>query len=105
MHLIKKIAVASALATSMSGCVAVATPTLGLVYTNVRAPIMATENEISSKQGTSCATSLLGMFAFGDASIEKAKRSASITKVSSVSYDSFSLLGIYGRFCTLVSGA
>lgn len=54
--------------------------------------------------GTGCATNLLGLIAMGDASIDTAKRSARITEVASVDYDSFSVLGVYARFCVLVRG-
>ena len=105
MKLFKTTAAAMLLTAGLSGCATVASPAAGLLVTSVRAPITATDHVDTSKQGTSCASSILGLVAIGDASIEQAKRSGSIKAVASVSYDTFSVLGLYGRFCTIVTGS
>jgi len=57
-----------------------------------------------SKVGTSEATSILGMVATGDASIEAAKNNGGITKVSHVDFNSDNILGVYGKYTTTVYG-
>lgn len=58
----------------------------------------------SQKSGEACAQSILGLVAFGDASIEAAKNSAGIKKVATVDHKSTTILGLYGEFCTVVYG-
>ena len=47
---------------------------------------------------------MLGLFADGDASIEKAKANGGIQEVTSVDYHATSMLGIVAEFCTIVRG-
>lgn len=58
----------------------------------------------TSKTGRACVTSFFGLIATGDGSIEEAKRAGSITKVSTVDYETRNFLGIYGEHCTVVKG-
>ncbi len=58
----------------------------------------------SSKKGESCARSILGIIAFGDASIETAQKKGGINEISHVSYKLFNLLLLYSSLCTEVSG-
>jgi len=91
---------------SIAGCINVRTPAVGLLYTDTRGPITATSAKTPpTKVGTGCDTSILGLFANGDASIDAAKNSAGITEVASVDDASYSLLGgIYGTYCVTVRG-
>lgn len=90
---------------AVSGCAVVGAPVSnGMIVTNLKGPGHATTSVDATKQGTGCATNILGLFASGDASIDTAKKSARITEVSSVDYQSNSLLGIYARFCVIVRG-
>jgi hypothetical protein len=90
---------------ALTGCAMVGAPVSnGALITNLRGPGHVTTLTESPKLGTGCATNLLGLIAMGDASIDTAKRSARITEVASVDYDSFSVLGVYARFCVLVRG-
>jgi len=45
----------------------------------------------------------LALFAWGDASIESAKRDGNITEVTTIDHESFHLIG-FGAFCTIVYG-
>ncbi|MBR30226.1 MAG: hypothetical protein CMN77_02855 [Spirochaetaceae bacterium] len=54
--------------------------------------------------GKACATSYLGFFAFGDASIRAASRDEGITKIASVSHTTEGALGITATYCTIVRG-
>ena len=56
------------------------------------------------KSGEACAHSVLGVVAFGDASIEAAKKNAGITKVATVDHRTLNVLYFYGGYCTVVYG-
>ena len=85
------------------GCLAY-TPVVGVAMTMVQGPITATAFDQSSRTGKSCASSAMGLFAWGDASISTAKSIGQIKQVASVDFDTFNLLGVYGTFCTVVRG-
>ena len=77
----------------------------GAIYTNVQLPVTATDNVgTPMKTGTAQATSILGLVATGDASIEAAKKNGNITKVYHVDWDAMNVLGIYGRYTVTVYG-
>lgn len=61
-------------------------------------------SEAGSKTGESCASSILGFVATGDASISAAKKAGGISKVSSFDHKDFSILGFYASTCTVVHG-
>jgi hypothetical protein len=87
-----------------SSCAYVAAPLTGFLYTDVKAPITATSNSVSTKVGSAKAQSILGIVATGDASIEAAARSAGITKIHHVDYQSTAILGIIATFTVYVYG-
>ncbi len=90
----------------MGGC---GYPT-GMVYTGVTQPHPATRAEVSGqgksgdKHAEACATGILNLAAWGDASTDAAKKAGGITDVHSVEFRSFSILGIYTQGCTEVHG-
>ena len=88
----------------LSSCAMVSSPVLGTIYTDVKAPLAVTSNANSSKVGSAEATSILGIVATGDASIDTAAKSAGITKIHHVDVQSFSVLGIFARFTVYVYG-
>jgi hypothetical protein len=106
MHrMIKTIALCTAVA-FLSGCgVFLHAPVKGLIFTAVEGPITATTSQANTRRGESCAWSLLALIALGDASIDQAKTNGQIREVSTVDHESFSLLGIYTHFCTVVRGS
>lgn len=57
-----------------------------------------------TKIGESCASSILGVVAVGDASVSAAKAAGGITQVAHVDHDNFSVLGVYATTCTVVVG-
>ncbi len=91
-------------AASLPACVA--TPVgPGLIYTNVKAPLEATgATDASTKVGRADAIQILGLVAFGDASIERAAKAAGITKIHHIDYRGFTILGIYSKFEIYVYG-
>ena len=60
------------LALLLSGCTLMDTNS-GLLYTDISYPLISTENEITEKSITVSNYSILGLFTFGNASLEKAK--------------------------------
>ncbi|NDY42025.1 hypothetical protein G3N55_04065 [Dissulfurirhabdus thermomarina] len=86
----------------LSGCVA--TPIVGMVYTDIQGPVAATSQARSPKVGTATAVGYLGLVAMGDASIETAMKNGHITKIHHVDHKSYSILGIYNKFTTIVHG-
>jgi len=88
----------------LSGCAFAIAAVIGGIYTDVKAPVGATSNSGSSKMGMASATSILGWFATGDASIETAARTAGITKISHVDFEAMSVLGLYAKYTVMVYG-
>ncbi len=85
------------------GCQPVHAPLMGIIYLDVKGPIMATD-EAGTKEGKACAQSILGLVATGDASIEAAKKAGGIQQVSYIDHHSTSILGVVAEFCTIVKG-
>lgn len=88
-----------------TGCAGVATPASGMLYGDVKWDSAIDNNGVAaSKEGKACATSLLGLLATGDASVNAAKTQGGISKVANVSHNSTNFLGLYGQYCTIVTG-
>ncbi|MGA2090914.1 MAG: TRL-like family protein [Endomicrobiales bacterium] len=104
MRIIMCLALVLVSAVFFTGCATVATPLAGGIYMDVKAPLAATNSSASSKMGTSTASSILGLVAMGDASIQAAAKNGNITKISHVDYHSTSILGIYSTFTVEVYG-
>ncbi len=88
----------------VSGCATVRAPVSGVWYTDVKSSLDVTSNAAGSKAAQSCSVSILGLIATGDSSIEAARRSGQITTITSVDHSSFSVLGLYAKYCTIVRG-
>ena len=105
--MIKKIKAASGLlfvALCMSSCAAVKSPLTGVWYTDVKAPMAVTSNTNSTKVGSAEATSILGVVATGDASIDAAAKSAGITRIHHVDEHATSILGFFAKYKVYVYG-
>ena len=76
----------------------------GLIYMNVKGPLGAAGGTATPRTGKSCAKVFALLFAWGDASIESAKRKVGITQVTTVDHESFNFIG-FGSFCTVVLGS
>ena len=100
-----KLGAISFLITSLSGCAIQPSPSgRGLIYTDVNYPIAATSNINDGKTGRSCAHNILGAVSVGDASTAAAMKDGGIKNVSLVDAQSFNVLGIYAKYCTIVTG-
>ena len=95
---------ALAVVTLLTGCAASMSPTTGFLYTDVKGPLAATSNAASPKVGTAICTSILGLVATGDASVETAMKNGGITKIHHVDYHSTGILGIFATFTVTVYG-
>ncbi|MBK8576721.1 MAG: hypothetical protein IPN90_13955 [Elusimicrobia bacterium] len=82
----------------------VQSPVNGFFYTEVKAPMGVTSNGPSSKVGRAMSSSVLGLIATGDSSIEAAAKNGKITKIHHVDYEAKNILGIYSTFTTVVYG-
>jgi hypothetical protein len=110
MSTINKIAAAGAMMVFMTGCTLFAYPS-GSLYTGTVAPsaINRTENsgagKTGDKMGEACTTGILGLAAFGDASLDAAKKAGGISDVHSVETRVMSILGfVYTQGCTVAHG-
>lgn len=88
----------------LSGCSTVRAPAMGLIYTDTMSGVSVSSNQAGNRMGEACVTSILGLFASGDASIEAARRNGGITLITSVDEHSNSILGLYGKYCLIVRG-
>jgi hypothetical protein len=81
-------------------------PPQGFFYTNTNAPldVQFDKTDLGSKQGTASSFVVLGMVAWGDASIQAAARSAGIKVIKAADYNSYNVLMVYGRYTTIVYG-
>jgi hypothetical protein len=103
--MMKKILIIVVAALFLSSCAYVTrSPVIGSIYTDVKSPLTATSNANSSKVGTAEATSILGIVATGDASIQTAAKSAGITKIHHVDEESMSILGLFAKYKIFVYG-
>jgi len=56
------------------------------------------------KAGEACATGILNLVAFGDASLDAAKKAGGVTDVHSTEFRGMNIIGIYQQGCTEVHG-
>jgi hypothetical protein len=104
MKTIKITVLAAGIALMFSSCAMVKAPLTGMVYTSMNAPLAVTSNSGSSKVGSAKASSLLGIIATGDASVDAACKAAGITKIHHVDEKVSSILGIIATYEVMVYG-
>jgi hypothetical protein len=76
----------------------------GLVTSGVKGPVSGVDNSVKpAKTGTSMASGIV-FFASGDASISAAMANGGITKVHHVDSETFSVMGVYATYKTVVHG-
>lgn len=100
------LAVAAGFAVSVSGCaVPYGAPAYGgLVTANVKGPVAMGDSSVKpAKTGVATASGII-FFATGDCSIEAAMKNGGITKVHHVDSETFSILGLYATYKTVVYG-
>lgn len=98
------------LAGGLTGCGLVRTPVLpyyGTLFNDTSTPVDITfeSNAIGPARGTAASTSVLGLFSFGDCSIESAARDGNLATVNHVDADITNILfGLYTRYETVAWG-
>lgn len=90
------------IAIAMSGCSV--SPVQGAINVAKWDGPISNPTVSAQKNGEACAHSILGLVAFGDASIETAKRNAGIKKVATVDHRTLNVFYFYGGYCTVVYG-
>ncbi len=76
---------------------------MGTIYSGYKSPGQVGA-AAAGKTGEACISSILGVIATGDASIEAAKKAGGITTVAHIDHEQFSVLGVYATSCTVVHG-
>lgn len=83
---------------------ALRSPLVGGLYTGVVAG-NSVSAQAGPKTGESCALSIIGLVAVGDAGIDAARKNGGITSISIVDEKSTTILfGLYSQHCTIVHG-
>ncbi len=78
---------------------------MGMLVTQVQGPMAAGPGSVKySKVGKATAQSVLGLVATGDASIQTAAKNGGIKKIKYVDYHVENILGIIGKYTTVVYG-
>jgi hypothetical protein len=91
----------------LQGCYsAPVVPPIGIVYTDIHAPLDTDANAtpVTSKSGEAESMSILGLVATGDASVHAAAAAGGLQKVEHVDYYYFNVLGVIQRFRTVAYG-
>lgn len=102
MRTIGIVAVMFAIGGLSSGCLGVAAPALGFVYSDVQWDGDA-EGSLGAKEGKACATSYFGVVSIGDASIKAAAKDGGIKTVTRVDHHTKWTV-VIGEYCTIVGG-
>jgi hypothetical protein len=95
----------TAIGLSLAGCMPVASPLTGIIFTEVKYGFFATTATAATKEGKACAQTILGWVATGDASVTAAKAAGGITTVSHIDHTAKNILGIVADYCTIVKGS
>jgi len=92
----------------MSGCALVAPfqPPQGGVFSSTRAPLDVDydNTELGQKSGSASAYNVLGLFAFGDASIQTAVGNGRLSKINHADYEYMNFLFVFQRTTVIVYG-
>ncbi len=94
----------------MPGCAGIwfapVMPPQGGMFTAISGPMDTDVDQttIGSRSGSASTICVLGMFAFGDASISAAAEDGNLSTVNHVDYSYLNVLGIYQSFTTIVYG-
>lgn len=91
-----------------TGCmIAPVVPPVGFLFNNTEAPLDVDfdDTQLGSKVGKASTTSVLGLFAWGDASTAAAARDGGITTIRHADYEFLNVFfGLYSSYTTVVRG-
>ncbi len=91
----------------ITGCSQSYSPLSGMLYTDINYPSYYDGVEAAGpgpRRGTAQATSILGLVATGDASIEAAAKNGGISRIHTADHKTMNLLGLYATYTTIVTG-
>lgn len=93
----------------LAGCVGLSVPMVpgqGFLVTAASYPHFqaAVNGELGSRSGESSAVTVLWVVTVGDASVERAARTAGIKRIATIDHTYLNVLGIFSRFTTNVTG-
>ncbi|MGL4721788.1 MAG: TRL-like family protein [Desulfovibrionaceae bacterium] len=86
----------------LAGC---AVSTTNALISVPSTPVSAGPPVPLTKKGESVCHNVLGIIAWGDCTIETAKKAGGITTAGQVNQDNFGILGIYYKTTTVVTGS
>lgn len=97
-----------ALVLGVAGCAyrAPVVPPVGGLFSNYDAPL-TTEYDgqmVASKTGEASSSSVLGLFAFGDCSVQSAAKDGNLNSISYCDYSYFNVLGVFQTFTVKAHG-
>lgn len=76
----------------------------GSIFAEVQYNERTDDGTVGTKRGESCATNILGIISTGDASAASAAKKAGIAKIGTVDGMHSNILGVYSKYCVVVSG-
>ena len=81
-------------------------PPPGLMFSQVKAPLDVDYDKttLGPKEGKAEATCILGLFSFGDCSIQAAAKDGGITTINHADYQVENVLGIFSKTTVIVYG-
>ena len=107
----RRIAVPLALVALLAsaGCVYYTAPVMpppGLFFTSIQAPIDTDmqSTPIGKKMGTASTVGVLGLFAFGDASVATAAQNGNLSRVEHLDYEYLNVLFLFQQFTVKAYG-
>lgn len=111
MRKLVSIVLAAVVGLSASGCApSVGAPVMmppGLIITMTTLPLDTdmSDEAPAIRQGSATAVNILGLFAFGNAGIDAAARSAGIEQIAYADYRAFSIFLLFTSYTTVVYGS
>ena len=103
MKLGRQFTLAISCAGLLGGCVMGHAPVTAGITLNERGPVSAGTAAGQSKVGRATAVGIL-VYAHGDASISAAMANGGITRIHHVDHETLNILGLYGKYTTIVYG-
>ncbi len=105
MNKLLKLLVISSAFVWLGGCALAVNPTTGVMYNNIRGPIMATSSDKEpTRVGRASVSSFAGIVSTGDASIQTAMKNGGITEIHHIDYESQNMFGLMAKFTVVVYG-
>lgn len=98
----KGIILATLVVFSLTGCAFA--PVMGAINVTKWDGAIGDADVAADRTGESCAQSILGLAAFGDASITAAKNNGGISRIAYVDHRTTNVLYFFGQYCTIVVG-